>query len=109
MPLKIDNQTHYIDLILYHKGIPCNILVDLKIGKFKKEYIGQMNEYVSYYRHNRQYEHEKDTIGLIICKNAGKEEIKYALDGLEEKIFVAKYKLKLPSKAKIKKALKKII
>lgn len=33
VPLKIDGETHFIDLVLFHKGIPCNILVDIKSGK----------------------------------------------------------------------------
>ena len=105
VPIKIDNQTHYIDLVLYHIGIPCRVLVDLKIGKLDSRDIGQMNKYIGYYRRNKQYEHEKDTIGLIICKEAGNEEVMYALDGLEKKIFIAKYKVKLPSEEKIKKAI----
>jgi len=84
------------------------VLVDLKIGKLDSRDIGQMNKYIGYYRRNKQYEYEQDTIGLIICKKAGKEEIMYALDGLEEKIFVAKYKVKLPSEEKIKKAIGKL-
>jgi hypothetical protein len=56
---------------------------------------------------NKQYEHEQPTIGLIICREAGREEVIYALDGLEEKIFIAKYKVKLPSETKIKKVIKK--
>ena len=107
-PIKIDNQTHYIDLVLYHIGIPCRVLVDLKIGKLDSRDIGQMNKYIGYYRRNKQYEHEKDTIGLIICKEAGREEVMYALDGLEKKIFIAKYKVKLPSEEKIKKAIKSL-
>ncbi len=83
-------------------------MVDLKIGKLDSGDIGQMNKYIGYYRLNRQYEHEKDTIGLVICREAGKEEVTYALDGLEEKIFIAKYKVKLPSEDKIKKAIKKL-
>ena len=47
------------------------------------------------------------TIGLIICREAGREEVIYALDGLEEKIFIAKYRVKLPSETKIKKVIKK--
>jgi hypothetical protein len=79
--------------------------VDLKIGKLDSRDIGQMNKCVRYWRENRQYEHDKNTIGLIICQDAGKEEVVYALDGLEEKIFVAKYKVKLPSKDQIQKAV----
>lgn len=107
-PIKVDNKTHFIDIVLYHRGIPCIVLVDLKIGKLDSRDVGQMNKYISYYRRNKQYEHEKDTIGLIICKEAGKEEVMYALDGLEEKIFVAKYKVKLPSESKIKSIIKKM-
>jgi len=105
-PIKIDGGTHFIDLVLYHRGIPCVVLVDLKIGKLDGRDIGQMNKYIGYWRRHKQYVHEKETIGLIICREAGREEIIYALDGLEEKIFVAEYKIKLPSEAKIRKALR---
>ena len=107
VPIKIDGQTHSIDMVLYHRGIPCAVLVDLKIGKLDSRDIGQMNKYIGYWRRHKQYEHEQPTIGLIICREAGREEVVYALDGLEEKIFIAKYKVKLPSESKIQKAIKK--
>ena len=65
-----------------------------------------MNKYLGYYRNNKQYIFEQDAIGLIICKEAGQEEVTYALDGLEEKIFIALYKTKLPSEEKIKQVLR---
>jgi len=106
VPVLIDNEKHYIDLVLYHRGIPCVVLVDLKANKLDSRDIGQMNKYISYYRHNRQYIYENDTIGLIICKEIGREEVIYALDGLEEKIFVSLYKTKLPSEEQIKRAVR---
>ena len=39
----IDNQIHLVDMEFYHRGIPCIVIVDIKIGKFKSEYVGQMN------------------------------------------------------------------
>ena len=84
------------------------MLVDLKIGKLGSGDIGQMNKYIGYWRRHKQYAHEQPTIGLIICREAGREEVIYALDGLEEKIFIAKYKVKLPSEAKIKQAIRKL-
>jgi len=107
-PVKIDGLNHYIDLLLYHKGIPCNILVDLKTRKLDARDVGQMNKYVNYFRNNRQYEHEEDTIGLIICSEKGMEEAQYALGGLEEKIFIATYKPNLPTIKQLKKAIKNI-
>ncbi len=105
VPIKIDGITHKIDLVMYNKAIPCNVLIELKIGKFDSRDTGQMNKYIEYYKRNKQYKHEKDTIGLIICRDAGKEEVVYALGGLEKKIFVAQYKIKLPDESKIKKAI----
>lgn len=67
-----------------------------------------MNKYVAYYKRHRQYPHEKNTIGLIIGREAGKEEIEFALDKLEKQIFIATYKTKLPSDEKIKEAVKKL-
>jgi predicted nuclease of restriction endonuclease-like (RecB) superfamily len=107
IPVKIDGMNHYIDLLLYHKGIPCNILVELKTRKLDARDVGQMNKYVNYFINNRQYEHEKDTIGLIICSEAGYEEVQYALGGLEEKIFISTYKSKLPTVEQLKKAVEK--
>jgi predicted nuclease of restriction endonuclease-like (RecB) superfamily len=104
----IDNLIHTVDLEFYHRGIPCVVIVDLKIGKFKAEYIGQMNKYLNYYRENRKYKWEKNPIGLIICEYKGKEEVHYALGGLENKIFIAEYKTKLPSEKEIAKRLRKI-
>jgi len=108
VPLKIDQETHFIDLVLHNKAIPCTILVDLKLAKITSQDIGQMNKYVTCYRKTRQYPYEKDTIGLIIGREAGAEEICYALGDLEEKIFVAVYKAKLPSEEKLKEAVKQL-
>lgn len=102
----IDQQIHTIDLEFFHRGIPCIILVDLKIGKFKSEYVGQMNKYLNYYRENRKYPWEKDPIGLIICGEKGKEEAHYALGNLTNRIFVAEYKLRLPREIDIVKKLR---
>jgi len=100
--IMIDNQTHFVDLEFYHRGIPCIVIVDIKIGKFKSEYAGQMNKYLNYYRERRKYDWEKDPIGLIICENKGEEEVRFALGGLANKIFVAEYKAKLPTEKEIR-------
>ena len=108
IPIKIDGKNHYIDILLYHKGIPCNILVELKTRKLDARDVGQMNKYVNCFRNTRQYEHEKDTIGLIICSETGIEEAQYALGGLEERIFIATYRSKLPTTEQLKEAVKNL-
>jgi len=105
-PLTIDGQVHRIDLDLYCRAIPAVVICDLKLGPFDDRDVGQMNKYVNYYRERvPRYDWEKPPIGLIICAHAGQEEVRYALGGLEEKIFVAEYRVKLPSEDDIKKGL----
>lgn len=76
--------------------------VDLKVGPFEDRYVGQMNKYVDDYRERvPPYPWERPTIGLIICASTGREEVRYALGGLEGRIFVAEYRRKLPSEVAI--------
>jgi len=106
-PLTIDGRVHRIDLELYCRAIPAIVVCDLKLDAFQDRDVGQMNKYVTYYRERvPRYEWEKPPIGLIICARAGQEEVRYALGGLEERIFVAEYRVKLPSEDDIKKGLR---
>jgi len=108
-PILIDGQYYTVDLELYNRAISATVLCDLKLGPFKDAYVGQMNKYVSYYRERvPRYEWEKPTIGLIVCESAGRDEVRYALAGLEEKIFVAEYQVRLPTTEKIKERLREL-
>jgi len=107
--IMIDGQIHKVDLEFYHRGVPCIILIDLKIGMFKSEYVGQMNKYLNWYKEHKRYSWEKDPVGLIICRNKGIEEVHYALGGISNHIFISEYRVKLPSETEIKDAFGKSI
>lgn len=105
-PILIDGQYHSVDLELYNRDIPTTVLCDLKLGPFRDAYVGQMNKYVSYYRERvPRHDWEKPAIGLIICQSMGRDEVRYALAGLEERIFVAEYQVRLPTEDRIKERL----
>lgn len=105
--IRIDDEWHRIDLLFYNRAIPCWILVDLKAGKFQKEDVGQMNAYIEAFRHQVPgFAWERPAIGLIVCQKAGAESVRYALGGLEEKIFVAEYRTKLPTEKQLAAKLK---
>jgi len=108
-PILIDGQYHSVDLELYNRDIPATVLCDLKLGPFRDLYVGQMNKYVAFYRERVPlHEWEKPTIGLIVCESAGRDEVRYALAGLEEKIFVAEYQIRLPTAERIKERLQEL-
>jgi predicted nuclease of restriction endonuclease-like (RecB) superfamily len=104
----IDGNWESIDLVFFHTRIHCYILVELKKEKFKKDFVGQMNGYIEYYRHHEESDGDNPTIGLILCKDVGYEEAVYALGGLEKKIFVARYQVNLPTQKAITRELKSL-
>ena len=88
--IKIDDNYHKIDLLLFNIKYNAYVVVELKITDFKVEYISQIQKYMNYVdRHIKAIE-ENDTVGIIICKKNNKFVIEYCSD---ERIAVRKYEL----------------
>ncbi len=47
MHFAVGDEDYYIDLLFYHVKLHCYVVVDLKMGKFKPEYVGKMNFYLA--------------------------------------------------------------
>lgn len=106
-PCLIDWEEHKIDLLLYHRDLQCLVVLELKTTKFKAEYVWQVNKYLSYLNKYKKKSFENHPIWLILCKEATKETVEFALDWLEEKMKVAVYK-SLPSQSVLQEQIKKI-
>ena len=94
----IDEEYYFIDLVFYHRVLKCHVIVELKLDEFKHEHLSQLNTYVSYYREEVKREDDNPPIGILLCTKKGKKLVEYALSGMDEKLFVSKYMLELPSK-----------
>ena len=99
-------EDHYrVDLVTYNRLLRCFVLFDLKIGKLKHEYLGQMQMYVNYYDRKVKMEEENPTIGIIICKDKKDAVIEMTLPENNNQIFASKYLTVLPSKEELKKLM----
>lgn len=107
--ITIDNEHFYIDLVFYNRILRCFILIDLKVGKFSPADTGQMNFYLNYIKANEVMEDENPPVGILLCTEADRSRVfvEYALGGLDNKIFVSKYKLYLPTKKELETEIKK--
>jgi predicted nuclease of restriction endonuclease-like (RecB) superfamily len=103
--ITFDNEHYYIDLVFYHKILRCNILIDLKVGKFSHADAGQMNFYLNYYKDNEMTEHDNPPIGLILCANKNDTFVEYTLGGMDNDIFVSKYLIELPKIEDLKRLI----
>ena len=102
----VDDDYFFCDLIFYHRILKCHVLIDLKSSKIKYDDIAQMNLYLSYYKKNVMQKDDNPPVGILMCTEAGKELVEYASNGIDEKLFVQKYKLNLPESEKLTEWLK---
>jgi predicted nuclease of restriction endonuclease-like (RecB) superfamily len=91
--VEVDDEEYFIDLLLYHRKLKSLIAIELKIGKFKPEYAGKMNFYLSLLNDTIKLPDENPSIGIIICKEKKRTTVEYALKESNQPIGVATYKL----------------
>lgn len=93
VPVKIDNQDFYIDLLFYHIKLKCYVVVELKAIEFKAEFAGKMNLYLSAIDDSLKTDTENPTIGLLLCKSKSEIIAEYSLRGMTQPIGIAEYEI----------------
>ena len=94
----IGDEHFFIDLVFYHRILKCHVLVELKLERFSHQNLGQLNTYVSWYRTHMMTEGDNPPIGILLCTDKNQSLAEYALAGMDNQLFVAKYQLELPKK-----------
>jgi predicted nuclease of restriction endonuclease-like (RecB) superfamily len=96
--LVVSEEEHFIDLLFFHRGLQALIAFDLKKGKFKPEYVGKMNYYLSALDDLVKLPHENSSIGIILCKEKNDKKVEYSFRDFSKPMGVATYKTsdKLP-------------
>jgi len=105
--ITVDNEHFYIDLVFYHRILKCHVLIDLKIRKFSHTDAGQMNFYLNYYRENEMYDGDDLPIGILLCTDKDEATVKYAIGNIDNKVFVSRYKVALPSEKELEQFIMK--
>jgi len=72
---------YYIDLLFYNLKLRCYVAVELKIGKFKPEYLGKLSFYLSLVDDSLKKKEDSSAIGIILCKDEDKLIVQYAFKG----------------------------
>jgi len=101
----IGDEHFFVDLVFYHRILKCHVLVELKLERFSHENLGQLNTYVSWYRAHMMTEGDNPPVGILLCTDKNHALAEYALAGMDNQLFVAKYQLELPSKEMLQNQL----
>lgn len=91
--VKINDNEFYLDLLFYHLELRRFIVVELKKGRFKPEYAGKMNFYLSLIDDSLKKPTDNTTIGLILCQEKDQIMAEYTLRGVDRPIGVSEYEL----------------
>ena len=96
--IQVGGQDFFIDLLFYNRALSCLVPIELKIGKFKPEYVGQINFYLETLDRDVKKPNENPSVGVILC--AGKDDavVEYALSRSMSPTLVSDYTLCLPDK-----------
>ena len=114
--LKVGDSDFYIDLLFYHVKLHCYVVVELKTEKFKPDFAGQLNFYVTAVNRDLKSQEDNQTIGILICKDNVVAE--YSLANISQPIGISKYEISkllekeykssLPSIEEIEQSIKDI-
>lgn len=97
----INNTHYYVDMVFYNKIFRAYVLIELKAKKLTPEAAGQINMYLNYYASEVNDSDDNPPIGLILCTDKDDITAEYALGGLSNQIFAAKYVLHMPDKEQL--------
>ena len=100
--LIVGDERFKVDLVLYHMGLHCLVLIDLKAGNFSHADAGQMNFYLNYLRENVSLADENPPIGIVLCADKDAEEVHYATGSLDHQVFVSRYLTRLPTEQQLR-------
>ena len=98
----------YIDLLMYHTKIHAYVVIEVKLGKFKPDHLGQLIFYVNAVDDLERTEGDNETIGLLLCKDADNYVAKTSLNKSLLKLGISKYKIIEELPEYLEKRLKEI-
>lgn len=103
----IGEEYYFVDLVFYHRILKCHVLIELKVDPFKHEHLGQLNTYVNWFKKHETSPGDNPPVGILLCTEKNHALVEFALAGMNNHLFVSKYKLQLPKRQEIQSFFEK--
>ena len=98
-------ENEFIDLLFYNRELACLVAVELKKGKFKPSYLGQLQSYLQILDTDIRKPNENPSIGIILCREANKAYVEFVIQNYDSPMGVATYKTAADMPEELRKAL----
>jgi predicted nuclease of restriction endonuclease-like (RecB) superfamily len=106
--VQVGNSDFNIDLLFYNRELSCLVAIELKIGHFKPEHLGQLEFYLEALDRDVKKPNENPSVGLILCSKKDDEVVEYALSRSMSPALIADYKTHLPEKRILQNKLREL-
>ena len=93
VPLEVGGEDYHLDLLFYHLKLRSFIVVELKVGTFRPDYVGKMNFYLSAVDDLLRHPSDQPSIGLILCRSKEGIVVEYALRDIGKPMGIAEFRL----------------
>ena len=90
--LSVGGEDFHSDLLFFHRGLQCLVVVELKTRKFRPSDMGQLEFYLEALDRDVKKENENPSIGIILCREANRIVVEYAMSRAMSPVMVAQYK-----------------
>jgi predicted nuclease of restriction endonuclease-like (RecB) superfamily len=106
--IQVGNSDFNIDLLFYNRELRCLVAIELKIGRFKPEHLGQLEFYLEALDRDVKKIGENPSVGLILCAKKDDAVVEYALSRSMSPALIADYRLHLPDKRILENKLREL-
>ena len=106
--VQVGNTDFKIDLLFYNRELACLVAIELKIGRFKPEHLGQLEFYLEALDRDVKKPNENPSVGLILCSKKDDAVVEYALSRSMSPALIAEYQTHLPQKALLTNKLREL-
>ena len=103
--ITVGSKTFKVDLLFYHRLLQCMVAIELKTDEFQPKDLGQLEFYLEALDQEERRSNENPSIGIILCKDADMEVVRYALNRSMSPTMVALYKEQLQVGGVIQRSL----
>lgn len=103
--IEVAGEEMFIDLLFFNRELNSLVAVELKSGKFRSSYLGQLNTYLSALDTYIRKPHENPSIGIVLCKEMNQTFVEFAVRDYNKPMGVATYRTSKDMPERLRNAL----
>ena len=103
--VEVAGEEMFIDLLFFNRELNSLVAVELKSGKFRSSYLGQLNTYLSALDSYVRKPHENPSIGIILCREMNQTFVEFAVRDYNKPMGVATYRTSKDMPERLRNAL----